>query len=129
MIFIGVGSNIDAEKNIPKALKLLSNKCLIVKMSSLYLNEPFGYKKQDWFLNMVVSLETSLNPFELLEYLQSIEKKLERKRTIKNGPRTIDLDILLFDDWIIQSDRLTIPHLQIYERDFVRIPLGEINGY
>ena len=73
MIFIGVGSNIDAEKNIPKALKLLSNKCLIVKMSSLYLNEPFGYKKQDWFLNMVVSLETSLNPFELLEYLQSIE--------------------------------------------------------
>ena len=129
MIFIGVGSNIDAEKNIPKALKLLSNKCLIVKMSSLYLNEPFGYKKQDWFLNMVVSLETSLNPFELLEYLQSIEKKLERKRTIKNGLRTIDLDILLFDDWIIQSDRLTIPHLQIYERDFVRIPLGEINGY
>ena len=78
-------------------------------------------------MNLVVEVETSLNPIELLDVCQSIENELGRVREIKWGPRVIDVDILLYNDEVIESDRLTVPHPYMTERDFVMIPLAEIN--
>lgn len=125
--FIGIGSNIgDKEGNIRNAIKLMKGKCKVLKTSSLYETEPVGYKWQDWFFNCAVEIETKLNPNELLEFLQSIERKLGRIKTIKNGPRTIDLDILFYDDLIINEKNLTIPHPRLHGRLFVLEPLKEI---
>ena len=126
-VFIGIGSNLgDKEKNIKRAVNLLKDKCKILKISSFYETEPVGYKEQDWFLNCALKLETILKPKELLEFLQSIEKKLKRTRTIKNGPRTIDLDILFYDDKVIQQKNLIVPHPRLHKRLFVLEPLEEI---
>lgn len=126
-VFVGIGSNLgDKEGNIRNAINLMKGKCRILKLSSLYETEPVGYENQDWFLNCVAEIETKLNPNELLEFLQSIEKKLGRVKTIKNGPRIIDLDILFYGDKIIKEDSLTVPHPRLHERLFVLEPLKEI---
>ena len=125
--YIGIGSNVgDKEENIRKAIRLMKEKCKILKVSSLYQTEPMYYKNQDWFLNCAAKIETKLNPQELLSFLQSIEKKIGRIRTIKNGPRTIDLDILFYNGKIIKSNNLIIPHPRLHERLFVLYPLKEI---
>ena len=98
----------------------------IVKLSSLYETSPWGYTEQDLFMNLVVLIETSLSPVELLDCCQFIEQELGRVRLIKWGPRVIDVDILLFEDETINTERLTIPHPFMTERDFVMIPLCEI---
>lgn len=97
-----------------------------VKLSSLYETSPWGYTEQDLFMNLVVLIETSLSPVELLDCCQFIEQELGRVRLIKWGPRVIDVDILLFEDETINTERLTIPHPFMTERDFVMIPLCEI---
>lgn len=126
-VFLGIGSNIgDKEDNIRKAVVMIKEKCKILKSSSLYETEPVGYKEQDWFLNCAVEIETKLEPLELLDFLQSIEKKLKRAKTIKNGPRTIDLDILFYGDKIVNEANLVIPHPRLHERLFVLEPLKEI---
>lgn len=126
-IYLGLGSNIgDTRENISKALDILSKKIHITKISSLYKTEPVGYKEQDWFLNMVIEGETVLKPRELLDFTQSVEKEMKRVKTIRFGPRIIDVDILLYENINIQSDDLTIPHPQMKERAFVLIPLYEI---
>ena len=125
--FLGIGSNIrDKEENIKKAIGLVREKYKVLKSSSLYETEPVGYKEQDWFLNCAVEIETKLTPLELLDFLKSVEKKLGRANTIKNGPRTIDLDILFYDGLIINEKNLTIPHPRLHERLFVLEPLKEI---
>ena len=98
----------------------------IIKLSSLYETSPWGYTEQDLFMNLVVLIETSLSPVELLDCCQFIEQELGRVRLIKWGPRVIDVDILLFEDETINTERLTIPHPFMTERDFVMIPLCEI---
>jgi 2-amino-4-hydroxy-6-hydroxymethyldihydropteridine diphosphokinase len=126
-IYLGLGSNIgDTRENISKALYILSKKIHITKISSLYKTEPVGYKEQDWFLNMVIEGETVLKPRELLDFTQSVEKEMKRVKTIRFGPRIIDVDILLYENINIQSDDLTIPHPRMKERAFVLIPLYEI---
>lgn len=126
-IYLGLGSNIgDTRENISKALDILSKKIHITKISSLYKTEPVGYKEQDWFLNMVIEGETVFKPRELLDFTQSVEKEMKRVKTIRFGPRIIDVDILLYENINIQSDDLTIPHPQMKERAFVLIPLYEI---
>lgn len=126
-IYLGLGSNIgETKKNIESALALLGEKVNILKSSSYYQTEPIGFKDQPWFLNMVVKGETDLNPYELLDFTQSIEKEMRRVKTILNGPRIIDIDILMYDDIKIKSDRLTIPHPRMHERAFVMIPIFEI---
>jgi 2-amino-4-hydroxy-6-hydroxymethyldihydropteridine diphosphokinase len=126
-IYLGLGSNIgDTRENISKALDILSKKIHITKISSLYKTEPVGYKEQDWFLNMVIEGETVLKPRELLDFTQSVEKEMKRVKTIRFGPRIIDVDILLYENINIQSDDLTIPHPRMKERAFVLIPLYEI---
>lgn len=128
--YIGLGSNLGRKKaNIRKAVKLLDKKkdIKILKVSSLYETEPVGYVKQDWFVNACLKAETNLSPRQLLSVLKDIEKKLKRKRRfIKWGPRTIDLDILLYDNLRLKTKDLVIPHPEMHKRAFVLIPLMEL---
>ena len=126
-VFIGIGSNLgDKERNIKTAISLLKEKCKILKLSPLYETEPVGFKDQDWFLNCVVEIGTELDPGELLEFMQNIEKKLKKIKTIENGPRTIDLDILFYNDAVINEKNLVIPHPGLHQRLFVLVPLNDI---
>ena len=98
----------------------------MVSTSSIYETEPVGYTEQASFLNMVVKVETDFTPFELLETTLTIEEELGRKRELKWGPRTLDLDILMFNQENIKSEKLTVPHPRMQERAFVMVPLKEI---
>ncbi|GAA0336342.1 2-amino-4-hydroxy-6-hydroxymethyldihydropteridine diphosphokinase [Oceanobacillus sp. FSL W7-1293] len=127
--FIALGTNIEPrEEHLTQALDLLeTNEYIsIQKKSSIYETAPVGYQDQADFLNMVLALQTSLSSMELLEVCQQIEKELGRKRDIRFGPRTIDLDILTFNYENSTVERLIIPHPRMHERAFVLIPLAEI---
>lgn len=128
-IYLGLGSNLgDREDNLLNAIKKISKMktTAVLKKSDIYETKPVGYLPQDKFLNMVIEIETCLKPYNLLSELLKIESELERKREIKWGPRTIDVDILLFDDLYEDSPKLRIPHERMYERAFVLVPLKEI---
>lgn len=126
-VFLSLGTNLgNREDNLARALALLSEKVDVVRRSSVYETEPVGYPDQPWFLNMVTKGETGLPPEELLSFTQGIERKLKRVKTIVNGPRTIDLDILLYEDQRMETERLTIPHPRMLTRAFVMVPLLEI---
>ncbi|WP_152657380.1 2-amino-4-hydroxy-6-hydroxymethyldihydropteridine diphosphokinase [Oceanobacillus sp. CFH 90083] len=127
--FIALGTNIEPrEEHLLQALDLLEadTRITIQKKSSVYETAPVGYLHQADFLNMVLELQTSLSPIELLDSCQQIEKELGRKRDIRFGPRTIDLDILTFNHENSTVERLIIPHPRMHERAFVLIPLAEI---
>ena len=127
--FIGLGSNIgNTEETIKEALREFDchPDIKVTAVSSLYLTEPVGYENQPWFSNCVAEVETILNPDRLLDVLQQIENNLGRTRTIRWGPRTLDLDILLYDKLVIESERLMVPHPRMKERAFVMVPLVEI---
>ena len=126
-VYLGVGSNLgDKQENIRKALELLQEKCEVLAVSSLYNTEPVGFADQDWFLNGAIKIETELAPGELRSFLRSIEERLGKKSIRKNGPRTIDLDILFYGGRTINEVGLTIPHPRLHERLFVLAPLAEI---
>ncbi|HHW41764.1 MAG TPA: 2-amino-4-hydroxy-6-hydroxymethyldihydropteridine diphosphokinase [Syntrophomonadaceae bacterium] len=127
--FIGLGSNMgDRMAYLETALREITAQpgIRLVKASSYYESEPVGYRDQDWFINRVVEVETTLAPLELLRVLQGIENRLGRKRLIRWGPRVIDLDLLLYGDLVLTGEELTVPHERMYERNFVLIPLNEI---
>jgi 2-amino-4-hydroxy-6-hydroxymethyldihydropteridine diphosphokinase len=124
-IFIGLGSNLgDRRLNLQRAAELLQIE--ILKNSSLYETEPVGYLQQPWFLNSVIWVQTELSPVDLLRRCQEVEKKLGRKRDIPKGPRTLDLDVLFFNQVILNIPDLILPHPAIPERRFVLEPLNEI---
>ena len=126
-VFIGLGSNLGERENfLSRALASFPPKIFVEKRSSIYETEPWGYENQNRFLNQVVEVETDLSPEDLLKSLKRIEKNLGREKTFRYGPRRIDLDILLYDDQIMQTSLLTIPHPKMPERAFVLIPLKEI---
>jgi 2-amino-4-hydroxy-6-hydroxymethyldihydropteridine diphosphokinase len=128
--YIALGSNMESRYDyLLSALQQLQMHPYIqlVNVSSIYETDPVGYEDQDLFLNMVVEINTELDAFELLEACLNIEMKLGRKREFKWGPRTIDLDILLYNQENIESENLIVPHPRIKERAFVIIPLLEIN--
>lgn len=126
-IYIGLGTNLgDREQNLQIALKELSNFSKITKSSSIHETRPVGYKNQNDFLNMVIEIETDLSPTELIIRLQEVEHKMGRVKIIKNGPRIIDLDILLYGKKKIYEPNLIIPHPRMYKREFVLKPLAEI---
>lgn len=126
-IFLSLGTNLgDKEGNLELALQLLSENIKILKKSSYYETEPVGYKDQPWFLNMVVEGETELSPEATLLFTKAIEMEMKRVKTIINGPRTIDVDILLFGNEKIETENLKIPHPRMLLRAFVLIPLFEI---
>jgi 2-amino-4-hydroxy-6-hydroxymethyldihydropteridine diphosphokinase len=104
----------------------LDQYCEVEIVSSIYETKPFGYKDQDNFLNAVIKITTDFTPAELFNFLKSIERKLGRYETIKWGPREIDLDILFYNDLIYTDENITIPHKGIHERDFILVPLCEI---
>lgn len=127
--YLGLGGNIGNRKeNIDKAVELLNNheNIIVLKTSSYYETEPVGYKDQDWFLNIVVEIDTSLIPYDLLKYCNFIEEELKRKRLVRWGPRTIDVDILLYEGFVSEDEKLTVPHPRMMERAFVMVPLYEI---
>jgi 2-amino-4-hydroxy-6-hydroxymethyldihydropteridine diphosphokinase len=128
-LYLGLGSNIgNRDANIRQALDQLQTDDLrLLRVSSLYETEPMGFQDQPWFLNQVAEFETELSPPQLLKQIQAVEKTLGRKREIVNGPRTIDIDILLFGDVIMNTAELTIPHPRYRERLFVLEPLLELN--
>lgn len=126
-VYLSLGSNLGETKtNLQTAMALLEEQVHITRQSSFYETEPVGYEDQPWFLNLVLQGETELTPFELLEFTQSVEKGMKRIKTMVNGPRNIDVDILLYDDENIQSNHLTIPHPRMHQRNFVMVPLYEI---
>jgi len=128
--YVALGSNLgDREKNLKEALKHIAAlpETKVIKSSSIYETEPVGEPKQRPFYNAVVKIETSLAPERLLQKLQEIEKAFGRVRKEKWGPRTLDLDILLYEQQIIATDKLTIPHPLMAERAFVLEPLAEID--
>ncbi len=104
-----------------------SDSVVVRKTSPVYETDPIGNPDQPRFLNLVVLIETDLKPLPLLDYLLDIEQKLGRERNEKWSPRTIDLDILLYDKLIVNSDRLTLPHPRMHQRRFVLVPLAQID--
>ncbi|MCF6411893.1 2-amino-4-hydroxy-6-hydroxymethyldihydropteridine diphosphokinase [Pseudalkalibacillus salsuginis] len=128
-VYVALGSNIgDRQSFLDSALKEIDRLegTHVEKISSIYETEPVGYKDQEAFLNMVAKVQTVLSPNELLDKLQSIEHALKRTREIHWGPRTIDLDILLYNQENIQTEELKIPHPRMLDRGFVMIPLYEL---
>jgi 2-amino-4-hydroxy-6-hydroxymethyldihydropteridine diphosphokinase len=128
IVYIGIGSNLgDRQNNCLKAIALLqAGGVKVLKRSSLHETEPWGIKEQPRFVNMAVEAETDMTPREFLSFLQKIEDRMGRTRTVKWGPRTIDLDILFYGDMIIREPDLEIPHPLMHTRDFVLKPLCEI---
>jgi len=105
---------------------MLEDELRIVQVSSIYETEPVGVREQPWFLNLVCAGETELSPQELLAFIQGIEGKMGRVREGRFGPRLIDIDILFYDDLVIRTPSLEIPHPRLTERAFVLVPLVEI---
>ena len=124
---IALGSNIgDTKANLDLALKMLREATDVKQVSSYYSTKPVGYTDQPDFLNAVCIIETELPVMALLAMLQGIEKVMGRERTIKWGPRTIDLDIIQYGDLISKAEELTLPHPRAHERKFVLEPWHEI---
>ncbi len=128
-VYIGVGSNVgDRKRNIETAIEKLQNieGVEVTRVSSLIETEPEGGPPQNKFLNGAIEIKTRLSPDGLLRQLKKIEKKLGRIRTVKNGPRSIDLDILTFGNRKINTPHLKIPHPRMHKRGFVMRPLKEL---
>ncbi|MCT4787049.1 2-amino-4-hydroxy-6-hydroxymethyldihydropteridine diphosphokinase [Exiguobacterium aestuarii] len=128
MIYIALGANIgERASQLSAAIDEMGKMGVAVtKQSSVYETAPVGYTDQPSFYNMVVEVETHQSATDLLDTLQQIERRLGRERLFKNGPRTIDLDILFYNGEDIQSEHLTVPHPRMQERAFVLAPLAEI---
>lgn len=130
--YLGLGSNLgDKENLILTAVQKLgeTDGCRVVKVSELISTKPYGGVEQDDFLNGCLELETLLRPEELLERLHELEQEAGRIRKVRWGPRTLDLDILLYDDQIVDTPDLTIPHTDMQNREFVLGPLAQIAPY
>ena len=127
-VYIGIGSNLgNREENCKRAIELLpENGIRVAGCSSMIETEPWGVTDQPRFINMVIETETALGPEELLKALEKIERDVGRVPEVRWGPRAIDLDILLYNNLVMKTPDLEIPHPEIKERDFVLKPLAEI---
>lgn len=128
-IYLGLGSNEgDRIQNLHNAVNELerTGEIILSKLSSIFDTEPVGFKNQKRFLNAVIEIQTKLAPYDLLKLIKGIEKRLGRKETFKDGPRIIDIDILSYNNKIVKSEILSIPHPELHLRKFVLIPLSEI---
>lgn len=128
-VYLGLGSNIgDREAMLAAALAKLSARDLeLLRLSSLYETEPIGLREQRWFLNQVAEFSTTLFPMQLLRRVHRVERELGRIRTVVNGPRTIDIDILLYGNAVVKARTLEIPHPRYRERRFTLAPLAELS--
>lgn len=131
-VYLSIGTNLgDRNANISRAVELLRERVgEVVAKSSVIETEPVGFKSENNFYNCAIAVSTQLSPFDLLEITQQIEKEMGRTLKSVNGiyhDRVIDIDILLYDDLAISTPKLTIPHPRMNEREFVMVPLREIN--
>lgn len=129
VVYLGLGSNMgDREALLRSALQKLESQDLrLRRVSGFYETEPVGLREQAWFLNLVAEFETELMPRQLLHRAQRVERELGRKRTVANGPRTVDVDLLLYGNSVIRCEELVVPHPRYHERRFVLAPLAELN--
>jgi 2-amino-4-hydroxy-6-hydroxymethyldihydropteridine diphosphokinase len=127
-IYLSLGSNIgDREANLRKAVEQLASQDMrVLHTSRVYETEPVDFVDQAWFLNQVVEAETMLFPMQLLTRVSRVERDLGRKRIVRKGPRTIDIDILFYGAAVVETTRLEIPHPRMAERRFVLVPLAEL---
>jgi len=126
-VYLALGANQgERSANLQAARRLLGSKVRLLAASPVYSTPPWGYTDQPEFLNQVVKGETSLSPEELLDFLKSLEKRLGRSPTFRYGPRPIDLDILFYDDLVLDTPALTLPHPRLGERAFVLVPLADL---
>ena len=126
-VYLALGSNVgDRRANLETALARLQELGEVKAVSSFYETEPVEFAAQPWFLNCAVALQTEMMPRRLLGRLHSIEKAMGRRRSHPKGPRTIDIDILLFGNSVVDTGELTVPHPALHERRFVLEPLTEI---
>lgn len=128
-VYLGLGSNLgDKKAYLDCAVESLDaiRGCKVEKVSEYLVTKPYGGVEQDDFLNACLRLKTMLSPEELLQEIHKIEQKAHRERIVRWGPRTLDLDILLYDDRIVETEELIIPHIEMHMRDFVLKPLSEI---
>ena len=129
--FISVGSNMGHKlENCRKAIAVLTNSgnCRLINQSRIYQTEPVDYRDQDWFVNYVVKIKTLLDPYALLEALKRIERDAGRKSdTVRFGPRVIDLDIIFYNNMVVNTKRLEIPHPRMHKRRFVLKPICDID--
>ena len=128
--YVALGSNLgDREENLRTALKhLQENGVEVIKTSTFIETEPYGVTDQPGFVNAVCQVETELEPLELLRLLLKIEQEMGRVRLRRWGERNIDLDLLLYEDVVLESEELTLPHPDMQNRDFVLLPLAQIAG-
>ena len=127
-IYLGLGGNLgDPPANFRKALKLIGEFAEVTKVSKLYKSKPYGFVDQPDFYNAAAQLASDLAPLDLLSQLQEVEKQLGKKVVRKNGPRVIDLDLLLYGEEVLDLPELTLPHPGILNRDFVLKPLTDLN--
>ena len=127
--YIGIGSNVGVQINkIDSAVELIDENpnCEVLSVSSIYESAPYGEIEQEEFFNLVIKVDTSFGPKELFHFLKHVEKEVGRKQSIKWGPREIDLDILFFNELIYLDKEIQIPHKDLLNRDFVLVPLVEI---
>jgi 2-amino-4-hydroxy-6-hydroxymethyldihydropteridine diphosphokinase len=126
-VYLSLGTNLgDRAANLKQAITSLSPQMRVKKKSKVYETPPWGYTEQEAFLNQVVKVTTYLDPEPLLKHLKRLEVALGRKASFRYGPRLIDLDILFFDDLILETPALTIPHPHVHERGFVLVPMMDI---
>ena len=131
-VILSIGSNIgDRKGNIEEAVRRINglNGTRVLKISGMYETEPVGYEDQPYFLNICVLINTTQSPMELLDSIHEIEDQLKRKRVIRWGPRTIDIDIIIYGDLNIDTEELQIPHPRYRQRAFVLRPMADITGY
>jgi 2-amino-4-hydroxy-6-hydroxymethyldihydropteridine diphosphokinase len=127
-VYLSLGSNVgDRDLMLREALRLLEAPGLhVMRVSPVYETDPQEFKNQPWFLNLVAEIQSTLFPMQLLTRVRKIERKLGRKRTIDKGPRSIDIDILLYGESVIDSEDLVVPHPRMTERRFVLQPLADL---
>ena len=126
-VFIALGTNLGKRKaNLRAAIKALPPDVTVLAESHVYETPPWGYEDQPAFLNMAVKAETEMEPEPLLKYLKQLEVELGREQNFRWGPRLIDLDILFYDDLVIDTPPLVIPHPRLHERAFVLVPLADV---
>lgn len=127
IVYLALGSNLGSRLvNLKNAVSNLTPQMNVKKKSPVYETPPWGFKDQSAFLNQVVMVETYLEPEALLGHLKRLETALGRVESFQNGPRLIDIDILFFDDLVMDSPSLVIPHPRLHQRAFVLVPLNEI---
>lgn len=127
IIFLALGSNLgDRPGNLKQAIASLPPQMEVKAKSRVYETPPWGYEDQPMFLNQALMAKTYLEPEPLLRHIKRLEIALGRKATFRNGPRLIDIDILFYDDLVLDTPALTIPHPRLHERGFVLLPLMDI---